>query len=198
MSFSNCADFLYWGILLICWLMCIVQNPINSKSNLNKFHFDDMDWYCLSLILRLPCLTIPRSNTTLGSAFKELCAHTVCACFPLSNVLQLWGRLWNKAAIKITFQCPISCLSERMKWHYKHHCASWLSDLRSFVRDWASKSILAFLCQQLCSYMMMSLLPLSSPERNCIFTVRIRTFNLLHESMGRFSRLHLEQKPMYY
>lgn len=71
------------------------------------------------------------------------------------------GRLWNNAAVKITFQCPISCLSARMKLPYKHHRASWLSELRSFVRDWAAKSILAFLCQRLCPYMMMSLLPVS-------------------------------------
>lgn len=51
-----------------------------------------------------------------------------------------------------------------MKLPYKHHCASWLSELRSFVRDRAAKSILAFLCQQPCPYMMMSLFPVSCCE----------------------------------
>lgn len=90
--------------------------------------------------------------------------HIRFVCFPLSNVHHSWGRLWDNAASKITFQCPISCLSVRMKLPYKHHCASWPSELRSFVRDWAAKSILAFLCQQLCPCMMMSHLPVSACE----------------------------------
>lgn len=111
------------------------------------------------------------------------CRHTVCTCFfhirfvcfPLSNVHHSWGRLWDNAASKITFQCPISCLSVRMKLPYKHHCASWPSALRSFVSDWAAKSILAFLCQQLCPCMMMSLLPVSAcEEEGDIFIVTTR------------------------
>lgn len=105
--------------------------------------------------------------------------HIRFVCFPLSDVHHSWGWLWNNAALKITFQCPISCLSVRMKLPYKHHCASWLSELRSFVRDWAAKSILAFLCQQLCPCMMMSLVPVSACEGRCISTVSTSTLSSL-------------------
>lgn len=56
-----------------------------------------------------------------------------------------------------------------MKLPCKHHRASWLKALRGFERSWAAKSILAFLCQQLSPFMMMSLLPLSACEEGNTF-----------------------------